>query len=154
MHPALEPITFLIGTWRGEGTGAYPTIESFSYGEEVRFSEAGKPHLLYTQKTWALDDDRGLHSEMGYWRPVGDGALEVVISHPTGVVEVEAGTITDGVISLQATSIARTPTAKEVTGLRRRFEVDGDTLTYDLWMAAVGRPLTHHLRAELERVVG
>ncbi|HTC69718.1 MAG TPA: heme-binding beta-barrel domain-containing protein, partial [Acidothermaceae bacterium] len=35
LHPALEPFTFLLGTWRGVGVGGYPTIESFRYGQEV-----------------------------------------------------------------------------------------------------------------------
>ena len=31
LHPALTAVTGLIGTWRGEGQGEYPTIEPFSY---------------------------------------------------------------------------------------------------------------------------
>ena len=43
MHPALKPVSGLIGTWRGAGRGEYPTIDSFEYTEEVTFAEAGKP---------------------------------------------------------------------------------------------------------------
>lgn len=42
---ALEPF---IGTWRGEGTGFYPTIKVFNYGEEVEFSTWGKPVVGYS----------------------------------------------------------------------------------------------------------
>ncbi len=151
--PQVQPIAFLIGTWVGQGAGEYPTIESFTYGEELRFwTVSGKPHLAYTQRTWILADGRVSHAEMGFWRPQDDGRrIEIVLSHPTGVAEIAEGTINDQVLELETTSIGRTTTAKEVTTLRRRYEVEGDALRYDLWMAAVGQPISHHLVGELHR---
>lgn len=156
MHPDVEPIAFLVGTWRGEGRGVYPTITSFEYGEEVRFGTVpGKPFLTYQQRTWALDDQRPLHAEAGYWRPKPDGRLEVVLAHPTGISEIEEGTLNGGVIDLTATSIGLTATAKEVKGLTRRFELVGnDILRYEVQLAAAGQPLQGHLTAELRRVAG
>src|SRR3954451_22374125 len=132
MHPDVEPIAFLVGAWRGEGRGVYPTIPSFDYGEEIRFTAVpGKPFLAYQQRTWALDDQRPLHAETGYWRPKPEGHLEVVLAHPTGIAEVEERMITADTISLVATAIGRARPAKEVTGLSRRFElVGGDVLRY------------------------
>lgn len=153
MHPDLAPIAFLLGTWRGEGTGVYPTITGFAYREEVRFSEVGKPFLAYTQRTWALDDGRPLHAEAGYWRPQPGGRLEVVLAHPTGVTEIQEGTVGEDRIELTATVIGRTASAKEVIGLARTFERTGpDTLRYQVAMAAAGQPLQVHLTAELQRV--
>ena len=154
MHPDVEPIAFLIGAWRGEGRGVYPTIASFDYGEEIRFAAVpGKPFLSYQQRTWALDDQRPLHAETGYWRPKPAGRLEVVLAHPTGFAEIEEGTVEAGVIDLVATSIGRAATAKAVDGLRRRFELVGtDVLRYEVQLAAVGQPLQGHLTAELRRV--
>ena len=40
-HPDLEDLRFLLGTWRGEGAGGYPTIGSFRYGEEMIFEDVG-----------------------------------------------------------------------------------------------------------------
>ena len=154
MHPDVEPIGFLVGTWRGEGHGVYPTIASFDYSEEIRFTAVpGKPFLTYQQRTWALDDQRPLHAETGYWRPKPEGRLEVVLAHPTGIAEIEEGTIAGDTISLVATTIGRSGTAKEVTGLSRRFEfVGGDVLRYEVHLAAVGQPLQGHLTAELKRI--
>jgi hypothetical protein len=153
VHPDLAPIAFLLGTWRGEGTGVYPTISDFAYGEEIRFSEVGKPFLAYTQRTWALDDGRPLHAEAGYWRPQPEGRLEVVLAHPTGVTEIQEGTVGEDRIELKATVIGRTASAKEVVALTRTFERPGpDQLRYQVAMAAAGQPLQVHLTAELQRV--
>jgi nitrobindin-like protein len=151
LHPDLRPLSGLLGTWRGEGKGEYATIESFAYGEEVRFWHVGKPFFLYTQRTWTAEDSRPLHSEMGYWRVVGEGRMEVVLAHPTGVTEVAEGRFVDGVIELGSTRIGLTSTAKEVSRLERTYRLDGNVLSYDLRMAAVGQPLAGHLRAELRR---
>jgi hypothetical protein len=88
---------------------------------------------------------------MGYWRPVGDGRVEVVIAHPTGHSELAAGTVTGTTVEVATTAVGATATAKDVDALTRRLTVDGDTLTYELAMAAVGHPLTHHLAATLHR---
>ena len=149
---APPPLPFLIGTWEGEGRGEYPTIDSFSYREEITFVHTGKPFLAYSQRTWALDDGRPLHSETGYWRVVRDGAgVELVLAHPTGIVEVQEGVLDGQTIRLRSTTIGLTATAKDVTALERDIDVDDDTLTYAVRMGAVGVPLTHHLAATLHR---
>lgn len=153
LHEALRCVDFLLGTWRGEGSGFYPTIERFDYGEEVRFWHVGKPFLAYGQRTWAPDDARPLHSESGYWRPQPDGAIEVVLAHPFGAVEVQTGSVEAGRITLHSQIVSRTPSAKLIEAVARRYVIEGDTLAYEVDMAAVGEPLQPHLRAELKRVV-
>ena len=79
------------------------------------------------------------------------GRLELVLAHPFGITEVEEGSLTvvggSLVLDLVATVIGRTTTAKEVTEIERSFHLDGDELTYEVRMAAVGQPLQHHLAA-------
>ena len=155
IHEAVQPLAFLLGTWAGEGAGEYPTIEPFGYREEVTFSTIGKPFLAYTQRTWALDDGRPLHAEAGYWRAgATPGTVEVVLTHPTGIVEVQEGTIAAASIRLRSSAIATTATAKQVDALERDFDVEDDVLRYRVRMAAVGVPLTHHLAASLRRQPG
>jgi hypothetical protein len=152
LHPDLEPIAFLLGRWHGEGDGEYPTIEPVRYREEVELDHVGKPFLSYRQRTWALDDGRPLHAEVGYLRAAGNGRLELVLAHPTGVVELAVGSVTGRRIELASTFVMSTPTAKEVTALERTVRLDDDgVLRYELRMAAVGVDLAVHLRGELRR---
>jgi THAP4-like, heme-binding beta-barrel domain len=155
LHPDIGALACLLGRWVGEGQGEYPTIEPFRYREEVAFGHVGKPFLAYRQATVNLGTGLPAHAEAGYLRVVGDGRIELVLAHPTGVAEIEEGTVEalpDGVrLWLRSTSVAGTATAKDVRSLERRIEADGDLLRYDLAMAAVGQPHQHHLTAELRR---
>ena len=155
-HDALGPLAGLLGTWRGRGHGDYPTIDSFDYLEEVTFGHVGKPFLAYAQRTRGADTDQPLHAETGYLRPgAAEDAPEMVIAQPTGITEVYTGMLEvtdDGlVMDLRCDAPGRTPTAKSVHSVRRRFVLADDVLSYDMWMAHADTPETHHLAATLHR---
>jgi hypothetical protein len=173
-HPAIAPLSFLLGRWKGTGKGDYPTIEPFDFLQEVTFSHIGKPYLIYTSRTWRLAtdargeaelDDSGqpvrlepLAVEAGFWRPQPDGKVEVLLSHPTGVTEIYAAefrSLTS--IEMVTDTVARTASAKPYTAGKRLYGLvpsqvrEGEKdLAYAFDMAAMGQPLTPHLWAVLQ----
>lgn len=154
LHPAIATLAPLLGTWSGRGNGDYPTIEPFAYTEEVTFGHTGKPFLTYTQRTRG-DDGRPLHAETGYLRMPSAHRVEMVLAHPTGITEIDEGTLTsqdDGfLIDVHSTTIGLSASAKDVMALRRSITLCADELHYTVLMAAVGQPLVHHLTATLHR---
>ena len=155
-HPAIAPLSFLLGRWEGAGVGGYPTIESFRFGQEIVFGHVGKPYLTYTSRSWRLDDDGNkvepLAMETGFWRPQPDNKVEVLLAHPTGIVEIYLGEVAGTRIDLATDVVARTETAKAVTGGKRLYGKIGDDLAYAFDLAAVGQQLQPHLSAQLKWV--
>ena len=125
--------------------------EPFDYAEDVTFEHVGDPFLLFSQRSWSLDDGSPMHFERGFLRPTANRLVELVLAHPIGITEVAVGTVDDGVVELSTTAISLTPTASPVTELRRRIESTGDGLSFELQMAMVGVELLSHVRSRLER---
>ena len=172
-HPAIAPLSFLLGRWRGTGKGDYPTIKPFDFLQEVTFSHIGKPYLIYTSRSWRLaTDEQGeltrdadgalirvepLAVETGFWRPQPAGKVEVLLTHPTGITEIYAGefrSLTS--IEMVTDAVARTASAKPYTAGKRLYGLvpsqtrEGEQdLAYAFDMAAMGQPLTAHLWAVL-----
>lgn len=151
-HAALRPVVGLIGTWKGEGKGYYPTIADFSYTEELTFADIGKPFLHYAQRTWA-PDGRRLHVETGYLRMPTASTVEFVLAQPTGQAELAEGRILAGDdVEIEVHGrIMNSGTAKQVDATTRRYRLSGDVLLTSFDMAAVGQPMTRHLDSRLTR---
>ncbi|KAI0513425.1 hypothetical protein KFK09_009446 [Dendrobium nobile] len=151
LHPAIAPLFFLLGKWRGQGEGGFPTINSFAYAEELLFSHSGKPVIAYNQKTWKLASGEPMHAESGYWRPKADGSIEVVIAQSTGLVEVQKGSYDaeNKIIMLQSELVGNASKVKEIT---RAFKVVNDELSYVVQMATNITSLQPHLKALLRKV--
>ncbi|MDP9300438.1 MAG: FABP family protein [Actinomycetota bacterium] len=156
VHPDLTALSFLPGTWRGSGRGEYPTIDPFSYDEEVVVEHVGDPFLLYLRSSWSADDREPLHLERGFIRPgPARGEVELCLADPIGLTEIAHGIVNGGTLDLSTDRdgvVGRTRTGLEVTALSRTYRVDGDRLTYELFMATERTANTLHLRGELRRV--
>lgn len=158
---SLIPLAWLVGSWAGAGVVGYPTMtDDQRFGQEVEFSHDGGPFLSYASHSWLLDDAgdkvRPLAAETGYWRTAGAAeqggtTLEVLLAHPTGIVETYHGTVDGPRVELATDVVARTSTAKEYNAAHRLYGlVEGDLL-WVMEMAAVGQPLTPHVSARLKR---
>ncbi len=158
LHPDLVRVAWLIGRWEGSGKGTYPGTDDFDFGQQVDFAHNGGDFLHYLSQTFEVDADgrplRPIGMETGFWRPKADGSLEVVLSHPTGHVEVWYGSVQGARIELSTDAVVRTASAAEYSAGQRLYGlVEGDLLwTFD--KAADGHPLQNHLWARLRRSHG
>ncbi|KAJ3090257.1 THAP domain-containing protein 4 [Quaeritorhiza haematococci] len=162
--PSVGPLGFLVGTWKGEGQGVYPTIRDFRYGEQIKiWGVPGKPIYFYTQITSDPEkENKPMHAESGFFRalPAAGGKIELILSQPNGLASVEEGIIfADNTIALKSTQLARSSSARppHVTEYTRVMTVDPKpsppTLKYEMHMATTTTPqLTLHLSAELTRI--
>ncbi|HEX5428069.1 MAG TPA: FABP family protein [Pedococcus sp.] len=156
LPPELAPLAWLVGRWEGAGVVGYPTIESANFGQEVEVSHDGRPFLSWHSRTWLLDEAgqkvRPLATEAGFWRPQPDGEVELLLAHPTGIVELYYGKAEPAKVELRTDSVVRSPHAKEYSAAHRLYGLVNSNLMWVMDMAAVGQPLQSHVSAELKRV--
>jgi hypothetical protein len=161
LHPDMGPVVWMLGTWRGNGHGDYPTIDAFEYGQELIFTHDGRPFFHYMARSWIIDPETGekvrdAAIETGFLRckqtGMGVGKVEFVMTHNTGIVEIWVGNAEGGKLEIVTDAVGRTETAKEYAGGKRLYgNVDGDLL-YAIDMAMMGQELQPHLWARLQRV--
>ena len=151
LHPDCGPIAWMLGTWRGNGHGDYPTIEPFQFGQELIFQQDGRPFFHYMARAWIVDDEgnkvRDAAQETGFIR--ADPRARSRCCSRTTPASSRSGTATPttGKLEIVTDAVARTDSAKEYVGGKRLYgNVEGDLLyAYD--MAAMGQPLQPHLWA-------
>ncbi len=156
LSPDLAPLAWLVGRWAGAGVVGYPTIESAHFGQEITCSHDGRPFLRWESRTWLLDEDgekvRPLATELGFWRPAPGGEVELLLTHPTGIMEMYYGTTDTAKIELRTDGVLRSPLAKEYTAGTRLYGLVDSKLMWAMDMAAMGQSLQSHVSAELKRI--
>ena len=154
---SLQLFTVLEGTWKGKGRGQFPTVTSFDYHETLTFTRRDEKTLAYEQRAQKHYDGQTewleSHWENGFIRILENGELELT-SVQIGRTEVLAGSIEsiDNLFRIHFVSktIANDP---RMISSARTFELDGDTLRYEMEMhtTAVNRS-TKHLGIVLRRI--
>ncbi|STD04319.1 Domain of uncharacterised function (DUF1794) [Dermatophilus congolensis] len=158
LNPEVAPLAWLVGSWRGLGVVGYPGMESCNMVQEVEITHDGRPFLTMNSRSWELDEEgkqvRPLATETGYWRVVGDGEIELLLAHPTGIVEMFVGKKEKErpVIEIATDGVMRSPAAREYNSAKRMYGLVDSKLMWVLEMAADGHPMTSHMSAQLERV--
>lgn len=130
MHEAIKSLAWIKGKWKTKspGTGKFPTIETFSYCEEMSFTSIGQPMLNYAAKSWNSETKKPLHYEVGFLKIIPDtNKVFMLLSHNFGVTTIEEGTVEDQTIKLKTTHIAR---PKE--GTRRPIVLEVYLLTINI----------------------
>lgn len=155
-HPEIAAIVdALVGTWEGEGTGGYPTIDVFEYREITTITARDDhPALHYEQRTWKASQfgDVASHWESGLLRVSSDGTA-TMNNAQGGRVETMSGTWerTDSgwVIDLRSSGYAGDDRVIEST---RSIRIDADSMAYVHEMKTTAtNEMSPHLKARLER---
>lgn len=156
LHTNLMGVAWMLGRWEGTGKMTVPgEDEPREFAQQVDFSENGEDYLHYLSQTFEVSEQgtavRPISMETGFWRPLGNGELEVVLAQPEGYAEVWYGSVTGAKIELATDAIMRTASAAEYTAGQRLYgNVEGDLLwTFD--RAVDGQPLTSYMWARLAR---
>ena len=158
LPPQLAPLAWLVGRWEGAGVVGYPTIESANFGQQLTIEHDGRPFLAMSSRTWLLDDAgnqvRPLAREEGFWRVLDNGEIELLLIHPTGILEMYVGRRDPErpAVQLATDGVLRSPAAKEYSSGARMYGLVESQLMWVMDMAAVGKPLTSHVSAQLKRV--
>ena len=160
IHQLMTLLEPLRGSWAGQGSGDYPTIDAFRYQERLTFEFAPSyPMIHYEQRTLLLPGLEPSHWESGFIRPLEDGMVEISSSQDSGRVEVLRGPAIAGGESTYDLHMVLDHVAlahdDRLAATRRELTVAGDTLTYVVSMATHTTPsprLQQHLRATLGRV--
>jgi hypothetical protein len=143
LHLDLLPVAWLVGVWRGHGfvverdSDAADEVVEVPVELEVTFRQTGQPVLGYAMRILraGIEED----GEVGWWRVRPDPAepvdlsrvlLEVLLAHPTGVVEVYVGQAANATVHLATDLVAHTETGADVSAARRQYGIRHSNLVF------------------------
>lgn len=157
LPPELAPLAWLVGTWTGVGVVGYPSMDSVQFGQEIECTHDGRGFLGWESRTWLLDGEgnqvKAAATERGFWRVLRNGEIELLLAHPTGIVEMYVGRRDEDrpMVQLRTDGVLRSPEAKEYNAATRMYGYVDSQLMWAMDMAATGHPMTSHISATLRK---
>lgn len=156
LHPALIGLAWLRGRWEGTGYRQWPGEEKTSYAIQLDFAENGQDYLHYLGQAFLTDDDgqpvEPLFMETGFWRPLADGTVDVMMASPEGFAEIWFGKLQPGRVDMITDAVARTRDATVAyTAGRRLYGTVEGKLMFSFDRATESEELQSYIWATLER---
>lgn len=159
LHESVKHLDWLLGEWKSEsGNGKYAdTIQPFNYAEQISFSHAGQPMLIYNAVSWNNASRKPMHLESGFLKvKPGTNEVSMIVAHNFGLTTIEEGKIENNQITLLSVNIGRSSFAKgaQVKGIVRSWSKsdDGDVM-YEMHMETDSQPMQFHLSAKYSKVL-
>ena len=160
----MRPLTWLKGIWLGEGKASFPTHKAYDYANEMKFrymenAFEQEPLIHLEEIAWVLKDQerKFKHWETGYFKPDGNGSIQLYLCHNTGRIEITYGSFLVVnpkerlfKIEFNSQSIRNDVGTKTALQSRRELSYEDGMLNYTLEMSTSDVPeMTHHLSAEM-----
>jgi len=114
----IQPLLWLEGKWltspESLGTGEYPTINNFSYSEELSIKFSGQPMLDYSSVTSHPVSGKPMHRESGFIRINGNQDVSLVLAHNFGLTSMEEGKLDgkENILCLASSNLGTGPRSK------------------------------------------
>lgn len=152
-------LSFLVGTWKGNGAAQYPTIKTVEYSEELIFKQMeGFDVLQYEQKTW-VESEKGNFNKSIFWDcgfiiNKENNNLEFCSTQKSGRMEILSGKLIQPAedfyeVSFNSKAIYND---KNLIKSGRKFIFSNSSLQYELWMSiSKNQNYDIHLKASLKK---
>jgi len=156
LNPALLGVAWLLGHWEGTGYRQWPGEDKTTYGIQIDFADNGGDYLHYLSQSFEVDDDgtplKALAMETGFWRPLADGTIDVMMCSPDGYAEIWGGKVEPARVDLLTDAVARTKQATVAyTAGRRLYGLVDSKLMFSFDRATQTEALQPYVWATLER---
>jgi len=148
----VEPFSFLLGEWDGEGVGMWDSEPRFRYRERLSVRAVPERALLQiSQRTVVAGSGNLSHVEEGFLRLFPEGVVELVVAIPAGYTEIHSGRLVGARLELSQLALGVAPRALPVNLVERRLELVDGSIHHQVAIAVGPGPAAPHVASILTR---